>query len=118
MNTSAEHGILQSLPNDLRKNPERNAIQAFLKKKSRNSGRLAIVMISAFVIYCILLYIFETVHTSMPDLAILDNVLNLFPLALFPGLAIAFFVRRRMFSIPENEIDAVVEKLKSQHASA
>jgi len=118
MNTLVKHPILQHLPSELLKNPERNTLQAFLKKKIHTFYRLKIAMIIAFVIYLVLLYVFETVHTTVRDLAMFDSVFNLLPLAIFLGLAITFHNRRKRFAIPENEIDAAIEELRSQHVPA
>ncbi len=38
---------------------------------------------------------------------------NLFPLAIFLVLAVVFYIRRKMFAIPDGEIDGLVEKLKA-----
>jgi hypothetical protein len=117
MNTSSEQEILQYPPKYLQKHRQCNEIQAFQKKRYSNSGRPRITANLAFIVCLILLCIFETVHMTMLDLAILDNVLYSFPLALFLGLAIAFHIRRKIFYIPEGEFDAIVDKLKPQRAS-
>lgn len=85
VNSSIKHPILQHLPSELLNNPERNAVQAFLKKV-HTFNRLKIAMIVAFIVYMVLLYFFETVHTTNSDLARFDYIFNLFPLALFSGL--------------------------------
>jgi len=118
MNPLVKHSILQLLPSKLLKNPERNTFQAFLKKKIHTFYKLKIAMIIAFIVYLVLLYIFETIHTTISDLAIFDNIFNLFPLAIFLGLAIAFHNRQKKFAIAENEIDAAIEELKSQQVTA
>lgn len=118
MNTLAKHPILQFLPSKLTNNPDRNTLLAFLKKKVHTFYRLKIAMIMAFGVYLVLLYIFETIHTTMSDLAMFDNIFNLFPLALFLGLAIAFHDRGKKFAVAENEIDAAIEELRSQQVPA
>ena len=118
MNTSIKHPILQHLPSELLNNPERSAVQAFLKKKVHTFNRLKIAMIVAFIVYLVLLYFFETVHTTHSDLTRFDNIFNLFPLLLFFGLAFAFHIHGKRYAIPENQIDAAIEELRSDHVPA
>jgi hypothetical protein len=118
MNTLEQNETLQHLPYELLKNPERRAIQAFIKNRFRSFGRLKIAMIAAFIVYLTLLYIFETVHTTITELAIFDNIFNLFPLVIFLGLAIVFHNRKKRFAIPDDGIDKVIEKLKLQQVPA
>ena len=118
METSAVHEIFQYLPQNILGNPERSTIQAFLKKKHRYFSRLMIAMIIGFVIYLVLLYIFEILHTTITELAVFDNIFNLLPLAIFLVLVITFHIRRKMFAIPDSEIDNLIKQLKSQQVPA
>ena len=118
MNPLSKNETLQHLPNELLQNPERNAIQAYLKKKLRTFGKLKIAMIVAFIIYLVILYIFETIHTTIKELAVFDNIFNLVPLAIFLVSTVAFYKRQKMFVIPEDELDAAIEELKSQQMPA
>jgi len=111
MDSFVKYPILQQLPSQLLKGGDRKAIHAFLKQKSRTFKRLKVVTIIASIIYLVLLFIFEAVHTKVLSLAKFDNIFNLIPLILFPVLAIIFHKLQKKCDASKNEMDAVMEEI-------
>lgn len=113
-NIIEKYPVLIYLPDPLRNNPESNSISDYLKKKKRTNYSLMISMIVCFVLYSVLLYIFETIHLKVKELAAYDNIFNLLPLVLFLVPGIIFYRRIKKYDIPESEIKTITKKLKSE----
>jgi hypothetical protein len=75
--------------------PERNSIFTSVNKKAHTFTLLRNAMIVVSIVYLVLLFIFENIHTTISGLAQYDNIFNLFPLILFPTLAIVFHHYRK-----------------------
>jgi hypothetical protein len=106
------------IPDELLKNPECKAIQAFMKRKVKLYRSLKNLMIFVFIVYIILLFLFEKFHTKVSGLAIFDNILNLFPLILFPILAFVFYNHQKKYDLSEKEIDNLIAEIRSKQLSA
>ena len=115
MKTSPARQIIQNLPSELLRNPDRNAVQDFLKRKLHTFRRLKNIMAVSFIVYLVLLFLFEAFHTTVSGLAKFDNILNLLPLILFLVLAVMFYNFQKNYNIAENDIDAVIAGIKSTH---
>ena len=113
MDSFVKHPILQRLPSRLLNEGNRNVIHVFLKQKSRTFKRLKEITIVTSISYIVLLFIFEAVHTKVLSLAKFDNLFNLVPLILLPVLAIVFHKLEKKYDASENEMDAIMEEIKS-----
>jgi len=113
MDSIARQLILDKLPLELLKNPNRDTIQTFLMKKVNTFYKWKIAMIIALIIYLVLLFIFESIHLTVKSIAIFDNIFNLVPLIVFLVLAIVFHNLQKKYRVSEQELDAALKEDKS-----
>lgn len=113
MNPLINHRILQHLPFELLKNPDKEKIQKYLKKQIRTLFRLKILMI-IFLIADIIFYLpFMNFHTPVNEMARFDKFADFFPLISFLLLAFLLHRGQKKYNISEIEIENEIKKFKS-----
>lgn len=106
MNPFVSHRILNDLPFDLMKNPDKAGIEQFVEKKRQRYIRIAILCVLTWVVLLTL-----NINIFKPEISSVLNTLNPF---FWLVMGVIFFRKSKTTRLENDELDELLEKFPNE----